>query len=479
MKLKLKKIDAVIIVALIIIAGFVLLKIDIKPPIGEKETPNITFTVDEVNKKLIVESVSAEVLWSEIEILGSCTKSYLSTYVEEGDEITDCKGTITFIYKPNKEEIFSCKFAIKLKPPTSVVPGYEMVVSPQDEGAHYPDQFLVNREWWYYTVVFDEDSELAGWTATISFNHMALGDLFGTLKPDVLVVTLHSPDGKEYGGLINKRRGSGLLFPPALVATSPGVDVTYENSWAKGTAPRWTVHAEDKDIDGAHEIIMDLHYFAPGSPLWIHSGRELDKGSSKIADYVFMGCEVNGTVTLDGVEYNVDGIGHHEHSWSTGILRTAIKGWDWCHMTLDNGWNIYYSNYYLTRQITPTKTINLNPFATVIITTDQGDSFTKLEDVSIDITKSDKLFLLLKIPVVTNVTAEAKLLSQFLLKTYDVQINMNIVAENTYDHTWKLPSYIGMKIGRNTVTGSISWSDEDGVHSVDVNGIGTIWNMRH
>ena len=101
MKLKLKKIDAVIIVALIIIAGFVILKIDIKPPIGEKETPNITFTVDEVNKKLIVESVSAEVLWSEIEILGSCTKSYLSTYVEEGDEITDCKGTITFIYKPN------------------------------------------------------------------------------------------------------------------------------------------------------------------------------------------------------------------------------------------------------------------------------------------------------------------------------------------------------------------------------------------
>ncbi|GAI89981.1 unnamed protein product, partial [marine sediment metagenome] len=121
MNLKFKKIDAVIIVALIIIAGFVILKINIKPPIGEKETPTITFIVDETGRKLIVDTVSAEVLWKDIKILGSCTKSYLSTYVEEGDEITDCKGTITFIYIPNDEEIFYHTFAIKLKPPTSVI----------------------------------------------------------------------------------------------------------------------------------------------------------------------------------------------------------------------------------------------------------------------------------------------------------------------------------------------------------------------
>jgi hypothetical protein len=36
-----------------------------------------------------------------------------------------------------------------------------------------------------------------------------------------------------------------------------------------------------------------------------------------------------------------------------------------------------------------------------------------------------------------------------------------------------------MKIGRNTVTGEITWSDDDGEHEINLNGIGTIWNMRH
>jgi predicted secreted hydrolase len=296
----------------------------------------------------------------------------------------------------------------------------------------------------------------------------------------MLVVTLHSPDGEEYGGLINKIRGGGIILQPTLVATSPGVDVYYDKSWAKGTAPNWHVHAEDEDIDGAHEIIMDLNYFAPGSPLWIHSNREFDKGESKIAEYMFMGCEVNGTVSIDGTDYHVEGIGHHQHSWSTGLIKYIVKGWDWCHVTLDNGWNIYYNNYYLTRQITPTKTDTYNPYGVVILTTDNGNTFTRLEDVSVDITKSDNAFLLLKIPVETNVTAEPKLLTQFLIKTYDVQINININAEeNTYDHKWMLPTYVVMKIGRITVNGKVSWSDEDGIHSVDINGIGTIWNMRH
>jgi len=480
MNLKLKKIDAVIIVALIIIAGVVLLKIDYRGPFqSPDETPEFEFIFDEVNKKLIVEYVSEEVLWKDIEIKGDCSRSYLSTYVVEGDEITDCKGTITLKYIPTSKPLGSWTFAKEEKPPTSIVPGFERAVSPEDEGAHYHNKLLVNREWWYYTVVFDKDSDLAGWTVTISFNHMAMGDLFGTLKPDVMVLTLHSPDGKEYGGMINKRRGGGIIFQPTLDATSPGVDVKYEKSWAKGAAPNWHVYAEDKDIDGAHEIIMDLDYFAPNSPIWIHSNRPFDKGGGSIADYIFTGCEVNGTVSIDGTTYNVHGIGHHQHSWSSGLLKIAIKGWDWNHITLDNGWNIYYSNYYLTKQIAPTKTYTMNPYSTVIITTDQGNTLTKLESVDIEIKKSDRLFLLLKMPTETNVSAEAKLLSQFLLKTYDIKLNMKIVADNTYEKTWKLPTYVGMKIGRSTVTGTITWSDEDGAHNVKVNGIGTIWNMRH
>jgi len=127
----------------------------------------------------------------------------------------------------------------------------------------------------------------------------------------------------------------------------------------------------------------------------------------------------------------------------------------------------------------PTKTYTINPYSAVIITTDQGNTITKLESVDIEIEKSDRLFLLLKMPIETNVSAEAKLISQFLLSTYDINLNMKIVADNTYEKTWKLPTYVGMKIGRSTVTGSLTWSDEDGAHNVKINGIGTIWNMRH
>jgi len=478
MNFKLKKIDAVIIVALIIIAGIVLLKIDVKPPLDVGETPEFEFIIDEVNKKIIVDYVSEEVLWKDIEIKGDCSRAYLSTYVVKGDEITNCKGTITLKYIPTGKELGSWTFAKEEKPPSSIVPGFERVVTPEDEGRHY-DKLLVKREWWTFTVVFDQDSKLPGWTATISFNHMALGDLLGTLKPDMMVLTLNSPDGNQYGGLVNKKRGGGIILQPTLDARSPGVDVTYEKSYAKGTAPKWHVHAEDKDIDGSHEIIMKLDYSASNSPIWIHSNRAFDKGSGSIAEYIFLGCKVNGTVSIDGEEYNVKGIGHHQHSWSSGLLKLAIKGWDWNHITLDNGWNIYYSNYYLSKQIAPTKTYKINPFSTVIITTDQGSTLTKLESTTIEIEKSDKLFLLLKMPTQTNVSAEAKLVSQFLLKTYDIGLNIEINDDNTFDKIWKFPTYVGMKIGRSTVTGSLTWSDEDGSHNVKLNGIGTIWNMRH
>jgi len=477
MRFKLKKIDALIIVALIVIAAFVLLRVD-APDILKKEPAEINLVKDDANKKLIVESVSDEVKWSEIEILGDCSRSYLGKFVKEGDEITDCKGTITLRYVAG-DLIGTWTFEVERKPPESLIASHLRSVSPDDEGAHFKGSLRITREWWQYTVEFDKESELPGWTATISFNHMAYGDLLGTVKPDVLVVTLHSPDGQEYGGLINKKRGLGLFIKPTLDANSPGVDVTYEDSWAQGIAPNWDVHAEDNDIDSAHEIIIDLSYFAPGSPLWLHSNRAIDKGEGVISEYIFLGCEVNGTVELDGNLYHVKGIGHHEHSWSNSLMKLFIKGWDWCHVTLDNGWNIYYSNYYLTKQITPTKTMEFNPFSSFIITTNNGVTLTLLDEVDVEIKKSDSIFLLLKMPIQLNISAETRILSQILLKTYDVRINMNLLSDNAYDKIWKIPTYVGMKIGRSTVSGKLTWNDEDGPQSVDINGIGTSWCMRH
>jgi len=479
MDIKIKKIDAVIIVIMIIIAGFVLYKIGYAPKKEKEDIPNIQFFKDEENKVLIVRSISSnKIQWKDILIEGKCIKNSLGKYISEGDEITECVGTIVISHIPSGKQLFTYKFPLAPKLPTAIILGNERDVSPLDEGVHF-NKITNIREWWYYTVIFSKDSELPGWTATIGFCHMSWGDLTLTFKPDILVVTLHSPDGKEYGGLINKQRKEilGLFGSSTLEAYTPGVDLKYGKSWVKGEAPKWHVHAEDADIDKENEIVMDLDFFASSSPLWIQSNRLFDKGEGNIADYIFMGCEVTGEVVLDGLKYQVKGVGHHEHSWSLGVTKFAVKGWDWCHMTLDNGWNIYYSKYYLTRQILSKGSSEINPYASLIITTDKGETITKLDNIDITTIDSDNLFILLKMPSELEIDATPSY-SQIILKTYNIKLNIDIKSKNTYEKTWKFPTYVGMKIGLNTISGKIEWSDDDGDHIVELNGVGSIWNMR-
>ena len=186
MKFKLRKIDAIIIVALIIIAGIVLLRAGYIPEPGKEKPPIFNFIKDDENYKLIVEYVSTDVLWSDIEITGNCDKSGLSEYVHPGDEITNCRETIILNYLPTNSILGSWTFKRKEKLPESIIPSNERSVSPEDEGVHY-NKLFVSREWWYYSVIFSDNSELAGWVVSISFNHMARNDLFW-LKPDILVV---------------------------------------------------------------------------------------------------------------------------------------------------------------------------------------------------------------------------------------------------------------------------------------------------
>ncbi len=174
MKIKLKKIDAIIVVALIVVAGLFLYKAGyISLPLLEEVSP------------------------------------------PEDENVTAPPPEIP-------------------TPPTSFIPSFRRDVSPEDEGLHY-DKIRISREWWYFGAVFnDEDSELKDWSVSISFNHMARGDLIGTLKPDLLVVVLHGENGKTFGGMINKKRHLGILNSGTLIASSPGVNVEFEDSWAEG-----------------------------------------------------------------------------------------------------------------------------------------------------------------------------------------------------------------------------------------------------
>ena len=370
-------------------------------------------------------------------------------------------------------------------PPTSFIPSFRRDVSPEDEGVHY-DKIRIAREWWYFGAVFnDEESELKDWSVSISFNHMARGDLIGTLKPDLLVVALHNNDGKTYGGMINKKRYLGILNSGTLIASSPGVSVEFEDSWAEGEYPDWHVHAEDKDIDEAHEIIIDLDYHAESLPIWTIGSRAFDQSKSSIANYLFTGVEVSGTVKIDGAEYKVKGVGHHEHSWTpNAITKGSINGWDWFHMTLDNGLNVYISNYYPTPQAITSKMPKVNPFGTLLITTDSGETITELKNLDMTITRTDdQIFPFVKMPADFSISARPSInpiyaVSQALLYGTNTEFDVEIGVKSSFNKVWKFPTYLGMKVGSCDIEGTLSWSDDEGDHQMPINGIGVSWSMR-
>jgi predicted secreted hydrolase len=370
-------------------------------------------------------------------------------------------------------------------PPTSFIPSFRREVSPDDEGLHF-DNIQVCREWWYYSAVFSgEDSELRNWSVIISFNHMARGDLIGTNKPDLLVFSLHSPNGETYGGMINKERYLGILNTGTLIASSPGINLQYDNSWAEGEYPNWHVHSEDEDIDTEHDVIIDLDFIANSLPLWTIGNRAFDESKSSIANYIFTGLMVNGTVKIDGDEFNVSGKGHHEHSWTPhSITKGIINGWDWFYIVLNNGWEIYESNFYPTSQFLSDKTSRINPFGSMIITTDNGETITELKNVDLKITRRDqKIFPFVRMPTAFSITGRPSikpeyLISQSLLYGSNTLLEAEIEYVDANNKVWKFPTYLGMKTGSCRLEGTLSWSDNDGEHKIDISGIGVVWSTR-
>jgi len=75
------------------------------------ETPSIDFIQDDIDDTLTVVSInSARVPWSTIYISGTYQTKSTHYYVEAGDQITGCSGTITITYMPTDELIGSWTF---------------------------------------------------------------------------------------------------------------------------------------------------------------------------------------------------------------------------------------------------------------------------------------------------------------------------------------------------------------------------------
>ena len=308
-----------------------------------------------------------------------------------------------------------------------------------DEGIHKGSR----REWWYYNVFFnDPDSDLQGYSMIVSFNQMKLGDV-RFLKPDNLFILLFDDAGNYYPlSTFNKRRGT-------LQATGPGVDVTFENSWTKGSYPSWQVHVVNDEKD----FVADLDFTADFLPVWVE-GRSANLPIASLAtggDYYVPRCKVTGNVSWDGKQYHVGGMGYLDHVWQSVVPRWVSKGWDWANLHFDNGWEMYVSKFGLR---TPFKL----SFDSIIVSPNNRN-ITEFNhfDITYTETASPKGLPFMYYPKKLHVEA----------KRDDMILKLDIEVYNTCENVWKW-ARIGMFEGPCYAKGTFSWSE----YTVELNGYG-------
>ena len=378
------------------------------------------------------------------------------------------------IYPPGEE-----KHDLQPLPPESFITASRRVVEPIDEGAHFKSKLVVCREWWFFSVIFNS-SMLKNWSLTVGFAHMAYGDIFGKLKPDLFLLSLTDDKGNSYGGIINKDR----LIKKTLSAGSPGVSLKFDNNWAEGSYPYWHVHIEDNDLDAKHDIIVDLDFVANSLPLWTVMDRfkleNMEK--SNIAQYMVPSCTVVGNVTLDGNSFDASGIGYYEHSWTPFYIRRGmipvvrLNGWDTFYIHFDNGWDMYLHKIYPAPQFISSKTPRLNFVGCIILSYNGGEKITEFRTFQMKTTGSERKTMFVRMPTSFEISASKKF--TILLEKVDLRLNLYIDLLGKCEKTWRFPSYIGMQTGLASVKGSISWFDGEKEVSIDLNGKATFWSTR-
>jgi predicted secreted hydrolase len=276
----------------------------------------------------------------------------------------------------------------------------------------------------------------------ISFNQMKFFDV-RFLRPDNLFILLFDDKGNNYPlSTFNKRRGT-------LQSISDGVGVTFETSWAKGAYPSWQVHAVNQEND----FIADLSYTADFLPVWVE-GRSANLPLASLVtggDYYVPRCNVIGTISWQGKQYNVSGMGYHDHVWQSVVPRWVSPGWDWANLHFDNGWEMYVSKFGLRA---PFKL----SFDSIIISPNNRNitEFNKF-DITYTETATPKGMPFMHYPKKLHVEAKAD----------DMVLSMDITIVNTAENLWRF-ARTGMFEGPCIATGTFKWD----TYTVELNGYG-------
>jgi len=183
-------------------------------------------------------------------------------------------------------------------------------ILPKDNGDHYcaePHFF----EWWYFDVAFTDDSWLVAVLHSASY---AMGDH----RPAV-DLRYYPPGGNPIFALGQFSRKEYNAVPGCLQLSIGESSATEENGVYRLHVRQGLLEAELT--------------FQPKLPGWrVGSGRLFgDTLSGQHFDWVVPVpmADVKGTLSIDGEDRLVTGVGYHDHNWGNIYLPNAFRGWIW------------------------------------------------------------------------------------------------------------------------------------------------------
>ncbi|WP_432066236.1 lipocalin-like domain-containing protein [Streptomyces sp. C10-9-1] len=188
-------------------------------------------------------------------------------------------------------------------------------VKPWEDGLR-TDPNEVSYEWWYFDAHLEDGTALV-----IGFHTKHMLNPAGPLSP-MVIVDLDRPDGTNI-----KRE---LVFSPEeFSASEQGCDVRIAANTFAGDLRSYRIHVEDEQFSADVTLTRTAPSWRPETGhMYFGDGQGTGEGLFAWVPTVPEGT-VEATLTVDGVQETLRGIGYHDHNWGDAPMNQLIHHWWW------------------------------------------------------------------------------------------------------------------------------------------------------
>jgi CrtC N-terminal lipocalin domain len=253
--------------------------------------------------------------------------------------------------------------AVSGKPSTA-----KIMFGPKDVDDAMHEGKGVIYEWWYLDAAFDN-----GYSVSMSWQISDPKFVGNTAATRLVQFSIYDPSGK-------KTSVDATFDPKDVTASKTTCDVTMGTNHLKGNIQHYDVQFLNKDMgcnlafdstaDGFRGPPDGITYFTKEPARWI--GWTIAQPRAN----------VTGTLTVNGKDMPVKGIGYHDHNWGNVALSDMYNYWYWGRIFLPD-----YTFIYSVGEMTDA----LGKKPSSVILSWEGD---KLVDVTTDITAEPSDFVL-------------------------------------------------------------------------------------